>query len=173
MYRRSLAMLWTGTALFATLAIIDAMVDFMGHMQGLWIGATMTCGLCSGLHIWFNKLNQTAMVNRERSEQLRDDVDKLSEQVREIDGKVDKVKDLTRAGLIKKAAEEDGKENEEGPLATVHTFRFRNERGHEAIVGKASRKPLNDESTVWDVLLAGNESRTLPGARTRPGTSAS
>lgn len=186
MYRFSLAMLWVGVALFAVLAAIDAMVDFMGHMQGLFLAGGAACFVGAILHTGLHRLNETAIANRRRSEQIQEDVEEKTKQVRgdvdqvrcqmnDLDEKVDKVKDLTRAGLIKKASEEDGQADEpepDGEPGRLYQFRLRGERGREAIVGKPTPDPV-DERSVWGVLLESNESRTLPGARTRPGTSAS
>jgi hypothetical protein len=174
MYRRTLALLCIGIGIFLTLAVIDAMVDFMGHLQGLWIGATMTCGLCALLHVWFNRLNQTAMGNRERSEQLlgdveqksqqlTDDVDRLRCQMNELGGTVGEARDWAEVAAMMEDAKRKPMPPEPEPdqePCPVYPLRLR-DGGREAIVGRRTGDPVDTGEIL--AFLAANETGTLPG----------
>lgn len=159
LYRLSLALLWAGVAMFATLATVDALLNFTGNLQGLFIGATTACFVSAFLQMWFKKLNETVMGNRGKSEQLQEDVDQLRRQMNEV-------KALAKAIATRKASEQDTEpvEDNERPLAIVRTLHLRSVRGRDAIAGSRTYEPV-DEDSIWAVLDE-NDTRTLPGRHT-------
>src|SRR6185312_5231012 len=139
MYRQSLAALWTGAGVFTGLAIIDAMVDFMGHLQGLFIGGAAACFVGAVLRISLHELNETATINRRKAEQVHDDVDQLRTQVDCLQDKVAEVRDLTEASEILRQPQKNKQTDPEPkpepePNAVIYQFRLRN-GDHDVIVG--------------------------------------
>jgi hypothetical protein len=133
----------------------------------------MTCALCAGLHVWFNQLNQTAIANREKSEELldnvdaktrevRDDVDQIRCQMNDLKDEVGEAREWAEAAALVTGSKK--KPKEPGPPerdAVVYQFRLRDRRGREAIVGKRTPDPI-DPAEVWPLFGEG-KTGTLPG----------
>jgi hypothetical protein len=170
MYRRTLAGLWAGAITFGIGAGLDAFLDFMKNAQGILIGgwAMFSIGILG--HVWLHRLNQTAILNRHVAEQLRTDINRLTDHLGKLDGQVGEVQSTVTAIAIEKESKEDARRRAEAeiearreadrPLAPVHQLRLRNGQ-REAIVGCRTPGPV-DEQEVWDFLKA-NDTGTLPG----------
>lgn len=167
MYRLSLASLWAGVALFAALSVIDAMLDFMGHLQGVFLAGGAACFVSAVLHAGLHRLNETAIVNRGRSEQVRDDVDQLREQVDCLTDKLVEVHSLTEARVMldeDRAQTQEAAKPEPKPEecdAIVYQFRLRADDGTEVIAGNRSRDHVNTAEIL--AALDDNNDGTLPG----------
>jgi hypothetical protein len=166
MYRRTLALLWSGTIIFGAAAALDVFIDFMKNAQGILIGgwAMMFVGaiLYAGLH----KLNETARANGAKGGELQVDVDKLRGQVGGLDGKVEEVREWQEAStLIEEASHPPTPPEPDREPCPIYQLRIRGKHGREAIVGKRTPDPI-DPAIVWSAIEEG-------GAGTLPGTSAS
>lgn len=165
MYRRTLALLWGGTAAFAIAATFDIIYAFMGNAQGAFIGGTAMMFVAAILHIGLHRLNETAKANGAKGDEVQADVDKLRQQVDHVTGTVEEVREWQEADtLIEEAKKPPDPEPDREPCP-IFQIRLRSERGREAIVGKRTPDPI-DPASIWAVLEEGD-------AGTLPGTSAS
>jgi hypothetical protein len=181
MYRLTLAGLWAGAITFGIGAGLDAFLDYMKNAQGILIGgwAMFSIGILG--HVWLHRLNETAEANGQRAQELlelsetktaqvRGDVDKLREQVKELGGTVEEVREWQEADtLIEEASHPPTPpppvpEPDREPCP-IYQMRIRGKRGREAIVGKRTPDPI-DPASIWSALEEGD-------AGTLPGTSAS
>lgn len=160
MHRLSLVALWGGVALFLTLAVTDALLDFTGHLQGLFIGGTAACFIGAILRTGLHKLNETLIANRRKSEQVRDDVDQLRTQVDGLHAKVGEVRDLTKAGALIRAAGQAKTPEPDDHDAVIYQFRLRSGDGAEVIAGSRTRDVNADEILA---VLEENDTGTMPG----------
>lgn len=173
MYRRTLALLWAGTIVFGVAATLDAFIDYMKNAQGALIGATAMMFVGAILYSGLHRLNETAIGNRRKSEQLsddvdhksqqlRDDVDKLRQQVENVTGTVEEVREWQEADtLIEEAKKPPDPEPEpDREPCPIYPLRVRDGR-HEAIVGRRTGDPVDTGEIL--AFLAANETGTLPG----------
>ena len=170
MYRRSLALLWTGFGISGAAAALDAWLDYMRNAQGVLIGAAGVFFVSAIGCTCFHRLNQTVIVNRGVAEQLRADINRLSNQLGQITGQVDEVQSTVTAIAIEKESQEDARvraeaeiearREQEQPLATVHQLRLRTDN-HDVIVGQGGRGAGNEREILE--FLDRAESRPLPG----------
>jgi hypothetical protein len=169
MYRRSLAALWTGTIVFGVAATLDAFIDFMKNAQGALIAMFALMFIGAIMRMGFHELNETARANggkaervradvEEKSQQLHNDVDQLRQQVENVTGTVDEVRQWQEADTLleesKKLPEPD---REPCP---IYPLRLRDGR-HEAIVGRRTGEPVDTGEIL--TFLEQNEAETLPG----------
>jgi hypothetical protein len=174
MYRRSLALLWTGTIVFGVAATLDAFIDFMKNAQGALIGATAMMFVSIFIYAGFHKLNETAIGNRRKSEQLSDDVDHKSQQLRddvdklrcqmdELGGTVGEARDWAEVAAMMEDAKKKPMPPEPEPdrePCPIYPLRLR-DGGREAIVGRRTGDPVDTGEIL--TFLAANETGTLPG----------
>lgn len=161
MYRFSLTLLWVGVGLFAALSVLDAMVDFMGHLQGIFLAGGATCAVCIAINIVGHRLHEAAAVNRGKSEDLQGHVDELQGQVGGLDHKVEEVREWQEAAtLIDEAKKPPASEPDREPCP-IYQMRLRDGRGREAIVGTRTPDPI-DPAEVWPLFGEG-KTGTLPG----------
>lgn len=165
MYRLSLAALWAGAVACLILGIIDAMIDFMGHLQGLFLAGMAACAVCAVLHAGLHRLNDTAITNRGKSEDLRGDVDDVRAQVDDLGGKVGEVRDLTEAVALmreaEKAARDKAAKAEPERDAVIYQFRIKSPDGADIIAG--DRSPNHAAADEILAVLDANDPGTMPG----------
>lgn len=167
MYRRSLALLWTGTATFASLAITDAFLDFMGNAQGLFIGFTATCLVCACILYATRAITAKLLDNHRLSGDVHHHIEQLKDRVTDLEGKVGEVRDLTEGAAMIREAERNRTQQTPEPAeqdATIYQFQLRDPNGTDIIIGSRTREPIN-EPEIWAALE--------DGTGTLPGTSAS
>jgi hypothetical protein len=176
MYRRSLILLWTGTIVFGAAATLDAFLDYMRNAQGALIGATATCAVCAVLRIGFHQLNNTALGNRDRSDQLLGDVEHKSQQLTEdvdrlrckmddLDGKVGEARDWAEVAAMMEDAKKSRTSPDPDPdpdrePCPIYQLRLHDGR-REAIVGTRTPDPI-DPASIWSIL-DDSDTGTLPG----------
>jgi hypothetical protein len=173
MYRRTLALLWTGAATFGIAAGADAVIDFMRNAQGILIAGWALFSISAIGYIGVHRINQTTIMNRHVAEQLRADINRLTDHLGRLNGQVGEVQNtvtLIAVDTIEKESRNDARRRAEAevearrqadrPLAAVLPLRLRDGQ-REAIVGRRTSDPV-DEQEVWDFLNA-NDTGTLPG----------
>ena len=169
MYRRPLALLWTGCGIFTTAVIAGAFTNISDSAEDALIAGGIVTSLGAlGIH-GVRAIINTANQNRHIAEDVQEDVDQLRCQMLTLKQEVTQVKSLTHAIATRKNSEDNAKQahdisdDGERPLAAVHQFRLH--KGHrEAIVGQRSGTTIDNADEIWAVLDA-NDTNTLPGQR--------
>lgn len=167
MYRTTLATLWTGAGICLTLACLDASTGALTVWRGIATGGFVACAVCAVLQVWLHRLTDTVIANRNKSDEIRADVDQLRAKVDGLAGQVGEVRDLTEGHILVGGEHQSQPEPEPEPEperdAAIFQFRLRHD-GHDGIAGsRTSSEPTADQrAEIWR-LLEEHDHETLPG----------